>query len=545
MVGGESKPTAAIWWRVSTAAQIDLSPDTQIKESAALLEAEGYSVPKEYIVGADWHSLNTLDCPEMQKLLGWMRTGEIQAVGMINSDRLSGEMAHKLAIMDIAKKAGVRLLAVQTPIETGPDGQLLETVRTYAKYLQVMRAQQGSKDGLRDRVLVKGLPATGRAAFGYSFATERGGNGAETTNHALLLPDDNWHVARDIWQMALSGTSLRSIVKALHDRGIRTARGRDFWRPKGLADLLHNPVYAGRYYAMRFTYKKNASGSAGTSRTIIDKLRPIDEWVHLPGVVVERPIVTWDQFLEVQERLTLNKLRSKRNSRYPYLLRGMIRCETHNRTYRGWRGRTETRVLYKCLGMDGVEFFPTACNRPSIGGQWLEQEIWDRAFALLSDPEKVIGEVELAQDVQAETEGELSDAITSIQKRRSRLDGQEMELVGMRMRNEVRALIYDRQMSLLKAERIWCAEEEERLTRQLADVRRRFATVAQVKALCDRVGDRLTGQDRRFVLEALGTAISVRGGWKPDSILRAPRAIGAHCVYDSRVNEYGTCPTSS
>ena len=59
------KRIAAIWWRVSTRAQTDLSPETQINESRALLESKGYEAPEQFITGAVWHSMDTLECPQM------------------------------------------------------------------------------------------------------------------------------------------------------------------------------------------------------------------------------------------------------------------------------------------------------------------------------------------------------------------------------------------------------------------------------------------------------------------------------------------------
>ena len=49
--------TAAIWWRVSTDDQREISPDTQTGEALALAEQEGYSVPPENVIGTDWKSL--------------------------------------------------------------------------------------------------------------------------------------------------------------------------------------------------------------------------------------------------------------------------------------------------------------------------------------------------------------------------------------------------------------------------------------------------------------------------------------------------------
>ena len=52
----EGKP-AAIWWRVSTDDQREISPDTQIGEALALAEQEGYNVSPENVIGTDWKSL--------------------------------------------------------------------------------------------------------------------------------------------------------------------------------------------------------------------------------------------------------------------------------------------------------------------------------------------------------------------------------------------------------------------------------------------------------------------------------------------------------
>ena len=86
-----AKPIGAVWWRISTKAQADMSPETQILEAREMLEAEGYSVPQHRVIGADWHSLAVLDCPEMETLLSWVRHGEIQAIGMYHGDRLAGK----------------------------------------------------------------------------------------------------------------------------------------------------------------------------------------------------------------------------------------------------------------------------------------------------------------------------------------------------------------------------------------------------------------------------------------------------------------------
>ena len=501
------KPISAIWWRVSRPEQLEGSPEDQINQSRALAESEGYTVPDEYVIGADWHSLDTLECPEMQTILGWIRRHEVHGISMINSDRLSGEMAQKLAIMDISKKNDVKLMAVQHQIESGPEGEILETVHTYAKYLQVIRAQEGSRDGLHARVNGKRLPATGNAPYGFKFRVIKE-DGREAKDHTTLEPNDDWRIAEMVLRLGLSGMSQRAIQKEFHQRGIKTATGREVWCKRSIANIWKNPVYAGRYAAMRSSNEKpvNSEGNRRYKRSV-KKEKPMSEWVFLDNINVTKPVIAWDEFLFLQERIAKNKANSPRNAKHPYLLRGMIRCERHDRIYRGKR---HGGLRYVCGAQEGVK--DLQCSRAYINGADLERTVWERAKELLTHPELILGEVERRKQAKEETEANLQEALQATLKRLTRIDGEEMELSGMRMRKEVRDDIFARQTALLNAERTWCEEEVGRVGRQLEQVRKRFVTIEQVRVLRDRVQGKLdeaTDQDRRFVLETLDTEIVV------------------------------------
>ena len=222
-----NKPIGGIWWRVSTKGQTDMSPETQIIEAKEMLEDLGYSVPEDRIIGADWHSLAVLDCPAMETLLSWVRQGEIQAIGMYHGDRLAGSPAQKMFIVDLCERHGVKLLSRHSPIVEGKEGELLEYVRTWGKEQQVIRAQQASKDGLRDRAKVRGLPASARCPYGYSFATKRTPMGGVERDYTRMVPTEGWHVAGLIWHKALEGIALRKISRDLYRQGIRTPTGKD------------------------------------------------------------------------------------------------------------------------------------------------------------------------------------------------------------------------------------------------------------------------------------------------------------------------------
>lgn len=507
------KPVAAIWWRVSTKAQTDMSPETQILEAREMLEAAGYSVPDDRVIGADWHSLAVLDCPEMETLLGWVRHGEIQAIGMYHGDRLAGNPGQKMFIVDLCDRHGVKLLARHSPIIEGKEGELLEYVRTWGKEQQVIRAQQSSKDALRDRAKVNGLPPTGKAPFGYRFATRRTPQGGIEKDYTCLVRDDDWWVVNLIWQKALEGVSLRRIAKDLYVMGIRSPKGNERWNPTTIASMLHNPAYAGRVYALKHRASAPKTRRGRTYGNTTNIAKPFEEWVLLDRVVVEQPIVEWAQYERMQERLLANKNNSVRNTKNDYLLQRMIHCETHGTVFGARRltGRRKS-VVYRCRGYHEKAVRLDPCVRRSIGGAKLEETIWNKAVELLTDPERVLNELEAGQQSHADLHAQVTDALARVEKRVNQADDKEMRLVSIKLNSGISETIFERQMALLNAERAWCAEERDRLASQLEDSRQRLATTENIRALQDRIGDKLaraTFKDKRFVLEALETSIAI------------------------------------
>ena len=76
--GGQRK-TAAIWARVSTDGQRELSLDSQEDAVKKELDAQGYDVPPEYVLKVDWSSLDLMACPPFQQLRAWIADGTVQA----------------------------------------------------------------------------------------------------------------------------------------------------------------------------------------------------------------------------------------------------------------------------------------------------------------------------------------------------------------------------------------------------------------------------------------------------------------------------------
>ena len=522
----EEKAIAAIWWRTSTKAQTESSPETQIREARELLEAAGYEVPDEFVYGSDWHSLSILECPAMEALLEAVRHGRVHAIGMYHGDRLAGNPGQKMFIVDLCDRKGVKLIAKYSPIMEGKEGELLEYVRTWGKEQQVIRAQQASKDGLRDRVLLRGLPVSPRGPYGYAFLRSEDGR----YDYTRVVSTKDWAMAAFIWRRALEGVSLRRIIRELYERGIPTPSGKSVWSVAVIHGILNNPTYSGRYHALRRRAVTPKHRTATTYGKSSKQWKPMADWAYLPDVAVDDPIVTWAQFLHVQEQFERNKRFSPRNAKNKYLLRGMIFCETHGKLFNGRARARESGRLYIChSSVNAVVKTGERCVRQSIGGPTLENEVWIRARDLLSHPETVLGELNRRAEAKQRTEASVADALARNVKRSRANEGAEMELVALRIRGDVTEDVFQRQKALLKAEQTYLADESGRLQREAIQVRQEFVTAEQIHALRHSVAGKLEGADfdtKRMVLETLDTRVSVG----PDGALAVWFSIPAPAV---------------
>ena len=398
---------AVAWWRTSTDDQGETSPDTQIREALALAVKEGYRVPEEYILGTDWHSLSVWESPPMETLKSLIRERAVKAVFMYDTDRGPAKPAHRLLFRALCEEYGVVMRACHGQVPDGEMGEVMEFLSAWAKEKQVYRAQQGARDGLRDRARVRGLPTTNKAPYGYQWSGAR------------FEPDPpTFHVARHIWELALEGMPLRTIARRLTEAGIPSPTGKPYWRPSVLSGILSNPVYKGTYTALRVQAVEPASRRGPTYGKTGRRQTTEEEQVPIPGLVSELA-VSLEQFQQVQERLALNKAQGGKVV-HTYLLRGRVRCEQCGRRMRGkfrtYNGRTYCR--YVCSGNETPNG-AVRCGGRSQHGSTLEGRVWNKIVAFLLEPEVFLGAVSRHKEYHSEAIQPLTQSMKRLGKRLS------------------------------------------------------------------------------------------------------------------------------
>ncbi len=514
MMNRNEKGIAAIWCRVSTHDQRELSLESQEIAVRRILEAEGYSVPPQYILKVDWTSLDLMACPQFQLLRQWITEGKVQAAGTLDRDRLQAQGLQRLLFLSDCRERGIRLFTVQgVPMLDGEEGQLVEMALALGKGRAVERAQQGARDGLRDRARLKGLPPTMNNIYGMHWENNR------------LVPAEHYENVSEIWRMALSGWKILAICWELGRRGILTPSGKRDWNTNTLRNMLKNRAYSGVIEALKQESIEPCQRRKATYGKTSRRPRPEDERVLLYGLV-ERPIVTKEEFAWVQQRLKDNQLFAKRNTRLrEYLLKGLIRCSACGRTYVGVSRNGHS--YYYC----GAKWKPVnreACQSCGLRATEVEEGAFQTVTDFLRGPQGFENEIRRRYGLTEESEASIRRQITDLGDDDKKEQEAESRAFRLAAHTRISEEVFQQEIGLIKARRRWLEEERNRLQNQLADIERLSFSPEAVESLRCRFEERLkraTPEDQRFVLESLGAKVIAypNGTW--DMEIELPRPV--------------------
>jgi len=352
--------TAAIWARVSTTSQAETSLPSQVTRCKEKLDQAGFTSIR--IFSVDFSSLDLYTCPQFQELRKLIQSGDIQAVAVYDRDRLAAQGLQRLLFLTELKDKGVELIICEgAPIIEGPEGQIVELALAIGKERQVLRARQGSKDGLHDRATLRKLPVTYHKLYGYQWD--------KLDNR--LVPNGSYDNVKLIFDLVLAGNGYHRVIKDLQEHAIPSPSGNPEWNKTALTNIIHNPVYAGRYFALRkqaVAPKERKGNTYGNSS--VRKI-PLTDATYIPEIEILNPPITWEQRGQILEQLEKHQKLASRNAKQDYLLRGRIFCEMHlgkNGEPRRYHGRPKRNTFYYACPVGG-------CDHPYIDGRELERFI--------------------------------------------------------------------------------------------------------------------------------------------------------------------------
>ena len=263
---------AAIYARISTDKQSELSPESQIRKCREDAEARGFRILEAHIYRDDGISGTSMERPAFQQMIAAAVSPDrpFDAIFVDDTSRLSRSTEDALTIFRRMNFAGVQLIAVSQAIDSHDEqADLLVTVHGLVDSLYVKELAKKVHRGLDERVL-RGLHAGGRC-FGYVTVEASGGK-------KVSVNESEAETVRRIFQLSADGSSLRTIAKTLNAEGIppprpRKGRFNGGWCPTAIREMLRNERYIGRTVWNRSRFVK----VPGTNRRIA-RPRPQTEW---------------------------------------------------------------------------------------------------------------------------------------------------------------------------------------------------------------------------------------------------------------------------
>ena len=341
---------AALYARVSSDRQdVDLSVAAQLRALRDYAEKNGYVVAREYIDEAE--SGRIADRPQFRKMLDEAGKPEapFQEILVWKFSRFTRKREHAVAFKSMLRKRGIRVTSITEHADDSPTGKLMEAIIESVDEFYSENLAEEVRRGMRESAS-RGFWVSAYAPYGYIKVQVQ--DGAKKRPKLELDPPADG-VVRRIFQLALQGTSTLDITKTLNREGlVGPKRGR--WTKTTIHRILTNETYTGT-----LVWGSKAKDNA-------------------PPVRVEDAfpaIVSRDEFERVSAILG-SKAPAKihpRRAASPYLLSGIVKCETCGKALTAHEAKSGQFTYYVCHSL--LKQGRGACDTPRLNAKKFERMI--------------------------------------------------------------------------------------------------------------------------------------------------------------------------
>ena len=351
MITDRPEPTtAALYARVSSDRQdVDLSVAAQLRALRDYAEKNNYVVVREYVDEAE--SGRVADRPEFRKMLDAATAPDapFEQILVWKFSRFTRKREHAVAFKSMLRRRGVRVVSITEHADDSPTGKLMEAIiESVDEFYSANLAEEVTR-GMREAAS-RGFWVSTYAPYGYKKVRVQDG-AKERPKLELDPPADA--VVRRIFDMVLAGKSVLDIVRTLNDEGIPTRNG-GRWVKNTVHGMLTNESYAGT-----LVWGKRATSKAPP--------------VRVEGAVPA--IVSQEQFDRVQRLLKSrapNVVHPRRASS-PYLLSGLVKCESCGRALTGAEAKSGQYSYYVCQSL--IKTGKESCPTPRLNAKRFEETI--------------------------------------------------------------------------------------------------------------------------------------------------------------------------
>ncbi|MFA5383951.1 MAG: recombinase family protein [Eubacteriales bacterium] len=391
---------AVIYARYSTAEQRTESITAQLRACSLYAVKHDINVIREYTDEA--RSGTTDDRPAFQRMIGDIKTRIVKADLLLvhKLDRFARNRYDSVVYRRTLLKAGVKLIAVDQPLDESPESELLTTVLEGLNEYFILNLSREVMKGMKENAYQARFNG-GTAPLGYDIVDGK-----------YVINEDEAGVIRLIFTMYIQGNNYRQIQDHLNSLGYLTKKRKKFGK-NSLYEILRNPKYAG-YYVFNRAPKRIEGHRNWHAR------KKDDEIIALPDTVPR--IISEEVFQKVQERLNSKKLATPRQrSDELYILTGVIKCGKCGAAMVGNSSKAKDgkrKRYYEC----NRKLRTRDCDNRQISKVRVEEYVLDQVEGSLFSPEKLPEMVNKIYAMANEQDKQYTQASKELKKKIQALD---------------------------------------------------------------------------------------------------------------------------
>lgn len=345
---------AALYIRVSTEDQVELSPDSQKKLLLDYAKKNGLLVEDEHIFMDEGISGRKAEKrPAFMNMIALAKKKDkpFEKILVWKFSRFARNQEESIVYKNMLRKDGVEVISISEPIIDGPFGSLIERIIEWMDEYYSIRLSSEVTRGMKEKAMRGGVQSS--PVLGY-----------DIVDNKYILNKNEAKIVKKAFNLIIQGDTSGVIARYFNSIGYKNKRG-NLFTGRVIRYMIQNPVY---YGMIRWNY--------ATQQGVGRKVNPEEDWIIVKGS--HEPIVSEDVWKQANSMLISKPSTSRPVSTgYKHWLGGLLRCSscggtlTFGTTYTRRNGKVYTCQKYSCNN-----YMKGKCNSSnSISIRKIEKEV--------------------------------------------------------------------------------------------------------------------------------------------------------------------------
>lgn len=233
----------ALYARVSSEQQAEAKTiESQVAEIHARIAADGFDLSSVLEFMDEGYSGSTLVRPALERLRDVAAAGGIDRLYVHCPDRFARNYAYQVLLVEELTQRGVEVIFLNRPLGQTPEDQLLLQVQGVIAEYERAKFLERSRRGKRHAALEGHVGILCHAPYGYRYVNKQEGGGEAR----FEIVFDEARVVQQVYTwVGQDRCTINEVCRRLHQAGVRTRTGKEYWDHKTIWDMLKNPAYKG------------------------------------------------------------------------------------------------------------------------------------------------------------------------------------------------------------------------------------------------------------------------------------------------------------